>query len=82
MSTRNDSAASTTARTPAPDPQVTGFLALLAARRAPRTVDAYRRDLADLARSLGKPPTEATEEDIKAWLADLRGRGHLPVHRA
>ena len=25
-----------------------GFLALLAARRAPRTVDAYRRDLADL----------------------------------
>ena len=27
------------------DPQVEGFLALLAARRAPRTVEAYRRDL-------------------------------------
>ena len=79
MSTPNDSAASTTARTLAPDPQVTGFLALLAARRAPRTVDAYRRDLADLARSLGKPPTEATEEDVKAWLADLRGRGQAPA---
>jgi integrase/recombinase XerD len=76
MSTRNDSDASTTAPTPAPDPQVAGFLALLAARRAPRTVDAYRRDLADLARSLGKPPAEATEEEVKAWLADLRGRGH------
>ena len=31
------------------DPDVEGFLALLAARRAPRTVDAYRRDLAQLA---------------------------------
>jgi integrase/recombinase XerD len=79
MSTPNDSAASTTARTPAPDPQVAGFLALLAARRAPRTVDAYRRDLADLARSLGRPPVEANEEDVKAWLADLRGRGQAPA---
>jgi integrase/recombinase XerD len=78
MSTRNDSGASTTAPTPAPDPQVAGFLALLAARRAPRTVDAYRRDLDDLARSLGKPPSEATEEEVKAWLADLRGRGQAP----
>jgi integrase/recombinase XerD len=78
MSTRNDSGASTTAPTPAPDPQVAGFLALLAARRAPRTVDAYRRDLADLARSLGKPPGEATDEEVKAWLAELRGRGQAP----
>jgi integrase/recombinase XerD len=78
MSTRNDSDASTTAPTPAPDPQVAGFLALLAARRAPKTVDAYRRDLADLARSLGKPPSQATEEEVKAWLADLRGRGQAP----
>jgi integrase/recombinase XerD len=60
------------------DPDVEGFLALLAARRAPRTVDAYRRDLADLARSLGKPPAEATEEDVKAWLAELRARGQAP----
>ena len=55
-----------------------GFLALLAARRAPRTVDAYRRDLADLARSLGKPLAQATDEEVKTWLADLRGRGQAP----
>jgi integrase/recombinase XerD len=78
MSTPSDSAASTTARTREPDPQVVGFLALLAARRAPRTVDAYRRDLADLASFLGKSPADATEEEIKAWLADLRGRGQAP----
>jgi integrase/recombinase XerD len=78
MSTPSDSAASTTARTPEPDPQVVGFLALLAARRAPRTVDAYRRDLADLTSFLGKSPADATEEEIKAWLADLRGRGQAP----
>jgi integrase/recombinase XerD len=78
-----------TAHTPAPDrgghgrrqtpttsdPAVVAFLALLAARRAPRTVDAYRRDLADLARYLGKAPGEATAGEIMAWLADLRGRG-------
>ena len=37
---------------PEQDPVVEGFLALLAARRAPRTVDAYRRDLADFARDV------------------------------
>jgi integrase/recombinase XerD len=90
MSTRNGSDGSTTDRTRVPDQKshraqtrvsdrdVEGFLALLAARRAPRTVDAYRRDLADLARSLGRPPAEATEEEVKAWLADLRGRGQAP----
>ena len=30
------------------DPEVEGFLALLATQRAPKTVDAYRRDLAAL----------------------------------
>jgi integrase/recombinase XerD len=65
-------------QTPVSDPDVDRFLALLAARRAPRTVDAYRRDLADLARSLGKPPAEAKDEEVKAWLADLRGRGQAP----
>jgi integrase/recombinase XerD len=78
MSTPSDSAASTTAPTREPDPQVLAFLALLAARRAPRTVDAYRRDLADLTSFLGKTPADATEEEIKAWLADLRGRGQAP----
>ena len=75
MSTPSDSGASTTRPTPAPDPDVKGFLALLAARRAPRTVDAYRRDLADLAGFLGRSPADATTDDLQAWLADLRGRG-------
>ena len=60
------------------DPEVDGFLALLAARRAPRTVDAYRRDLADLAAFLGGSPTGAGPEQIEAWLADLRARGQAP----
>jgi integrase/recombinase XerD len=64
--------------TPAPDPAVEGFLALLAARRAPRTVEAYRRDLADLAAHLGGPPTTASAEQVEAWLADLRARGQAP----
>jgi integrase/recombinase XerD len=61
-----------------PDPAVEGFLALLAARRAPRTVDAYRRDLADLTAYLGRSPTTADTADIEGWLADLRGRGQAP----
>ena len=61
-----------------PDPAVEGFLALLAARRAPRTVDAYRRDLADLTAYLGRAPTTAGPDDIEGWLADLRGRGQAP----
>ena len=36
------------------DPEVEAFLALLAARRAPRTVDAYRRDLERLSRVPGR----------------------------
>jgi integrase/recombinase XerD len=60
------------------DPAVESFLALLAARRAPRTVDAYRRDLADLASHLGRSPASATPDDIQAWLADLRARGQAP----
>jgi integrase/recombinase XerD len=60
------------------DPAVEGFLALLAARRAPRTVDAYRRDLADLAAYLGGSPASASTEQIEGWLADLRGRGQAP----
>ncbi len=57
------------------DPAVDGFLALLAARRAPRTVDAYRRDLADFAGFLGRSPAAAESDDVQAWLAELRGRG-------
>jgi integrase/recombinase XerD len=57
------------------DPDVEGFLALLAARRAPRTVDAYRRDLAHLAAWLGRPPATVTTEELERYLADLRAAG-------
>lgn len=60
------------------DPAVEGFLALLAARRAPRTVDAYRRDLGDLEEHLGRSPAGAGVEDIESWLAGLRARGQAP----
>ena len=88
MSMPRDSAASTTGRTRAPDPQrvrtpaadpaVEAFLALLAARRAPRTVDAYRRDLVALAAHLGRSPVDATADDIRGWLAALRAERQAP----
>lgn len=61
------------------DPDVEGFLALAAARLAPRTVDAYRRDLAALARFLGHGPTAATTEELERYLGDLRERGRSPA---
>ncbi|MDQ3866491.1 MAG: tyrosine recombinase [Actinomycetota bacterium] len=60
------------------DAAVESFLALLAAQRAPRTVAAYRYDLADLATFLDRPPTSATSDEVHAWLADLRARGLSP----
>ena len=57
------------------DPAVDGFLALGAARLAPRTVDAYRRDLAHLAGWLGHSPAEATADELAAYLAQLRADG-------
>jgi integrase/recombinase XerD len=77
MSTPNGSARSTTG--PIPAPEVEAFLALLAARRAPRTVEAYRRDLADLTAYLGKSPAGASADDVRGWLADLRARGLAPA---
>ena len=65
-------------RAPTLDPAVESFLALLSARRAPRTVDAYRRDLADFGAYLGKSPAEASSDEVDAWLADLRSRGQAP----
>ena len=70
------------ARSPTPAPldiAVDSFLALLAARRSPRTVDAYRRDLAGFAVFLGRSPSSATPDEVQAWLADLRGRGLAPA---
>ena len=70
-----------TGPTPAPEPDVAvgSFLALLAARRAPRTVDAYRRDLAELALFLGRSAASATPGEIADWLENLRARGLAPA---
>jgi integrase/recombinase XerD len=64
---------------PVPNADVDAFLALLAARRSARTVDAYRRDLAHLARWLGKPVASATTDDLNAYLAQLRADGLAPA---
>jgi len=54
------------------DPDVERFLLLLAARRSPRTVDAYRRDLASFAASIDGPVASASTEQIETWLAAMR----------
>jgi len=61
--------------TPATDPDLEGFLALLAATRAARTVDAYRRDLTDIASRLKRPLDAVTTEDLERYLAELRAEG-------
>jgi integrase/recombinase XerD len=63
---------------PPTDAAVESFLALLGARRAPRTLDAYRRDLTDFSSFLGRPPTSAASDEVQAWLAELRARGLAP----
>ena len=60
---------------PTRDPELDGFLALLAARRAPATVEAYRRDLNSLTAILGKPLVEATVDELERCLAQLRADG-------
>ena len=60
---------------PIRDPELDGFLALLAARRAPRTVDAYRRDLAQLSTWRKGPVAETTTEELERWLAEMRAAG-------
>jgi integrase/recombinase XerD len=57
------------------DRDVQGFLALLAARRAERTVDAYRRDLDSFGVWLGGPVSRATTDDLDRYLAELRAAG-------
>ena len=57
------------------DPDVEGFLALSAARLAPRTVDAYRRDLKALSGWLGRPAATVTAEELERYLAELRAQG-------
>jgi integrase/recombinase XerD len=58
------------------DADTESFLLFLAARRAPRTVDAYRRDLALLEASVDGPAGSATTEDLERWLASMREKGH------
>lgn len=66
----------TPTRAPEPrDPDVEGFLALLAARCAAKTVEAYRRDLAQLGAYLGKPIATATLEELERYTAQLRADG-------
>jgi integrase/recombinase XerD len=60
---------------PPRDPEVEGFLTLLAATRAPRTVEAYRRDLNDLRARLGKRLESASAEEIERCLVELRAEG-------
>ncbi len=61
------------------DPDVESFLALLAARRAPRTVEAYRRDLAALTEWLGRPPAQASTEELERFIAHGREAGLSPA---
>jgi integrase/recombinase XerD len=77
MSMPATSAVSTTERIR--DPELEAFLAVLAAQRAARTVDAYRRDLARLAAFLGKPISQATLDDLERYGAKLRADGLAPA---
>jgi integrase/recombinase XerD len=61
------------------DRELDGFLAVLATRRAPRTVEAYRRDLTHVIERLGKPIGEATTDDLRGYLAELRAAGLAPA---
>ena len=61
------------------DRELEGFLAVLAARRAPRTVEAYRRDLTHMQSRLGKPVSSAATDDLNAYLAELRADGLSPA---
>jgi len=63
---------------PASDVDVERFLLHLAAQRSPRTVDAYRRDLASLAAVCGGTVGDAALEDLERWLASMRASGLAP----
>src|SRR3982751_4473691 len=54
---------------------VDSFLALSAARLAPRTVEAYRRDLGQLEAWLGGSAAGATPEQLASYVAQLRADG-------
>lgn len=60
------------------DPDVERYLLLLAAQRSPRTVDAYRRDLAAFAGFHGSPVGTATTSALEGWVAGMRAAGLAP----
>jgi integrase/recombinase XerD len=57
------------------DSAVDSFLALSTARLAPRTVDAYRRDLVDFSSWLAGSPADATPDQLAGYVAQLRADG-------
>jgi integrase/recombinase XerD len=61
------------------DPELEAFLALLAAQRAARTVEAYRRDLERLGAFLGHGVSTATVEELERYTAKLRADGLAPA---
>ena len=60
------------------DPAVERYLLLLAGQRSPRTIDAYRRDLAALGAFLAAPAGTATASTLEAWVASMRADGLAP----
>jgi site-specific recombinase XerD len=61
------------------DTDVERYLLVLAARRSPRTVDAYRRDLEALRRFTGREVAQATSQHLEAWVASMRADGLAPA---
>jgi integrase/recombinase XerD len=61
------------------DPELEAFLALLAAQRAARTVEAYRRDLERLEAFLEHGVSTATVEELERYTATLRAEGLAPA---
>jgi integrase/recombinase XerD len=59
----------------ASDPDVERYLLTLQARRSPRTVDAYRRDLAALHAFLEKDVADVTSGELESWVASMRAEG-------
>jgi integrase/recombinase XerD len=59
----------------ASDPDVERYLLTLQARRSPRTLDAYRRDLAALRAFLDKDVADVTSGELESWVASMRAEG-------